>query len=66
MTVNDMGRKRLLKCKKKVNNNDTSVGYRIPRNGCDGAYYGESCKGLISRLKQNRAYDMEYTSESCQ
>ena len=40
---------------KKGTTNECSVVYSIPCKGCDLSYYGETARGLSTRLKEHRA-----------
>ena len=54
--VNDTGKKigHLVK-KTTVSESKTSVVYKIPCNGCDSAYYGETSRGLPNRVREHKA-----------
>ena len=39
----------------KDENSDNSVVYKIPCSGCDSSYFGETCRGLPTRLKEHKA-----------
>ena len=61
VVVCDPGKKigEIVKYKDKKDINETSIVYKIPCNGCDSAYYGESHRGLEKRIKEHRA-DVRY------
>ncbi|KAG0711049.1 Guanine nucleotide-binding protein G(s) subunit alpha [Chionoecetes opilio] len=54
---NILGEKLTLNRKKK--NNECSAVYKISCSGCDRKYYGETCRGLKTELKEHKA-DMRH------
>ena len=59
--IGDTGKKigEMVGERKEIEKNESSVVYRIPCSGCDRAYYGETYRGLTSRLKEHKA-DVRY------
>ena len=57
VVVCDSGKKisELVAPKRDGCSNENSIVYRIPCNGCDKAYYGETHRGLNKRVKEHKA-----------
>ena len=43
----------------KCNKDNNSIVYKIPCNGCDSSYYGETYRGLENRIREHKA-DIRY------